>query len=149
MQNCVKTILNNFFYICNMLKKNLILCLLLFFYTVVLAHNALPHGHFDEIFSTEHDSDSHEHGEHSNHDHHFLFSHSVSLHVTIEKQLTYSTVQTKVISKNFQNFDSFCLAADALTYPPPDTFWLPVYYAKKSPSPTCCSTAFTRGPPLP
>lgn len=82
-------------------ERNFILCLLLF-YTVVLAHNAVPHGHFDEV-SSEHDSDSHDHSEQSNHQHHFLFSHSISLHVTIEKQLAFSVYQLKAASKSCSN----------------------------------------------
>lgn len=130
------------------MKKNLILCLLLFFYTAVLAHNAVPHGHFDEIFSSGHDSDSHDHDEDSNHDHHFLFSHSISLHVTIEKQLSSPSFQSKAVSKYFPNIVSFCLTPDKHQFSPPDSFWTQVYCTTHSPTTICSNTAFTRGPPL-
>jgi hypothetical protein len=131
-----------------MMKKNLLVCLLLFFYTVVLAHNTVPHGHFDELFSAEHESDSHDHSDHSSHDHHFAFSHSISLHVTIEKQLTFSAYQSKAAPKNIPGIVSYCIITDLQDYSPPDYYWTPVYCTPKSQTPTCSNTDFNRGPPL-
>ena len=131
-----------------MLKKNLILCLLLFFYTIVLAHNAVPHGHFDELFSSEHDSDSHHHGEHSSHDHHYPFSHSISLHVTIEKQITFSTIQSKPESKSFPYTTSFCLTPDRQIFTPPASLGTLFDCTVKSPTQSCSNSPFNRGPPV-
>ena len=137
----------NFFYICRMLKKNLILCLLLFFYSIVLAHNAIPHGHFDELFSSEHESDAHDHNDQSNHDHHFLFSHSISLHVTIEKQIAFSSIQTKATSKSLSNGAAYCLLPDKQVLTPPDLFWTFVHsQSELSAQPFCCNS-WNRGPP--
>jgi hypothetical protein len=131
-----------------MLKKNLILCLLLFFYSIVLAHNAVPHGHFDELSSSEHDSDSHHHGEHSSHDHHYLFSHSISLHVTLDKQISFSTIQSKTESKSFPK-TTFCLSTDSQIFTPPASWMTLFYCVVKSPTPTCSNSPFNRGPPIP
>ena len=130
-----------------MLKKNLILCLLLFFYSIVLAHNAIPHGHFEELFSSEHDSDSHDHNERSNHDHHFLFSHCISLHVAIEKQVTFSAHQSKISSKSTLNVDAFCLLSGKHFFTPPDSFRTLVQVNSESPIQSLNCTRYNRGPP--
>lgn len=129
------------------MKKNLILCFLLFFYTVVLAHNAVPHGHFDELFSLEHDSDSHEHNDQSGHDHHFLFSHSISLHVTIEKQFNLSSIQTKAFSKSLSKVDFSCLLPDKQLFIPPDSSWIYVIRREELPATPFCCNSWNRGPP--
>lgn len=81
-----------------MIRKNILVGLLLFFYTVVLTHNSVPHGHFDELFQAVHVSDSHDHSENNDHHHHYLFSHSIFLHVILEKQ--------SIIAPHQQDFNS-------------------------------------------
>ena len=86
-----------------MSKKNIILSLLLCVYTLVLGHNIIPHGHFDEIFSTvhHHDNDAPHNSHHdSKNDHNFPFSHSATLHITLDKQNVYSYQLAKVPVKN-------------------------------------------------
>jgi hypothetical protein len=75
-----------------MLNRIFIVSLLIFSYTIVLGHNSIPHGHFDDLFSTAHPTDSHNS---SDHDHHYPFSHSVTLHVALEKQTLISVHSVK------------------------------------------------------
>jgi hypothetical protein len=131
-----------------MLKKKLIFSLLLFFYTVVLAHNAVPHGHFDELISSEHESDSHDHNDQSSHHHHYLFSHSISFHVTIEKQIIFSTIRTKDASNSFPNRDTFCLIPAKQFFTHTDTYWTLVHIISELPLKAFCSYFFNRGPPI-
>jgi hypothetical protein len=89
-----------------MLNRILILALLNFSYTIVLGHNSIPHGHFDDLFSTSHSDSHHNDSHHNNDDHHYPFSHSVGLHVAIEKQSliavhSVKSLLNKVSANNF------------------------------------------------
>ena len=77
-----------------MSKKHYILSFLLFTYAIVLGHSVVPHGHFDDLFTTEHNHDSHNDHE-SDHKHNYPFSHSVTLHVAIEKQTVFNAHSAK------------------------------------------------------
>ena len=94
------------YYFCIMLKRIFIISLLIFSYTIVLGHNAIPHGHFDDLFSTAHHNDTHNN---SDHDHHYPFSHSVKLHVAIEKQSLISVHSVKSILKKAPLNSSYCI----------------------------------------
>jgi hypothetical protein len=114
----------------------------------VLAHNTIPHGHFDELFTLDHGSDSNNHCEHNSHDHHFLFSHSISLHVTIEKQISFSIAPSKAVSKSLPVLDFFCFKPDKHFFTPPDSFCTLSYVNPKSPTQTLSSKDYNRGPPV-
>ncbi len=130
-----------------MLRKNLISCLLLFCYSIVLAHNAISHGHFDEFFNSDHKNDTHDHSKQSNHDHQFIFSHCISLHVAIEKQVTFSAHQSKILSKSTLSVDAFCLLSGKHFFTPPDSFRTLVQVNSESPIQSLSSTPYNRGPP--
>jgi hypothetical protein len=132
-----------------MLRKNLILSLLLFAYTIVLGHNIIPHGHFDDIFTTEHhhDSDDHHDSHHdSDHEHNYPFSHSVTLHVAIEKQTVFTSHSVKYLLKkvpfgsilnslvNFQPLQDFSISAL-------------IFYDYAHPPIHVCSSSFSNRPP--
>ena len=128
-----------------MLKKNLILCLLIFFYTIVLGHSAIPHGHFDEFFHTEQDHDSQEHSD--NNHHHFLFSHSISLHVVIEKKTIFSAHSIKTSPKNTQPILLFYLPALCQLSLCSGSFYFLDYYNSESTTLGWYNSFANRGPP--
>lgn len=132
-----------------MSKKHFILSLLLFAYTIVLGHNIVPHGHFDDIFTTEHHHDSNDHQDShhdSDHEHNYPFSHSVTLHVTIEKQTIFASHSVKCILKkvpmgnilnspvNFQPLQDF-------------SFTVLIFYDYAYPPIHLCSSSFSNRPP--
>jgi len=89
-----------------MLKRIFIISLLIFSYTIVLGHNAIPHGHFDDLFSTAHHNDTHNK---DHHDHHYPFSHSVTLHVAIEKQSFIAVHSVKSVLKKVPLNHFYCI----------------------------------------
>lgn len=132
-----------------MSKKHFILSLLLFAYTIVLGHNIVPHGHFDDIFSTEHHHDSNDHHDShhdSDHEHNYPFSHSVTLHVAIEKQSVFTSHSVKCLLKkvplgndlnspvNFQPLNDFSFSAL-------------IFYDYAHPPVHVCSSSFSNRPP--
>lgn len=127
-----------------MLKRNLILYFLIFFYAIVLGHSAIPHGHFDELFHAEHEHDSQEHNDH---DHHFLFSHSISLHVAIEKQAIFSAYPFKSTTKNAQLDSLFYHPAVFGLYGFKSPFILLRFFKSKSPILVWFNSIANRGPP--
>jgi len=128
-----------------MLKRILIISLLIFSYTIVLGHSAIPHGHFDDLFSTAHHSDTHNE---NHHDHHYPFSHSVTLHVAIEKQTLISVHSVKSVLKkipfnNFYCIESGCQSPIIFSfYTIPSNPYSPLI------NQVCSGTLLNRGPPV-
>lgn len=89
-----------------MLKRIFIISLLIFSYTIVLGHNSIAHGHFEDLFSTTDHNDNHNN---SHHDHHYPFSHSVTLHVAIEKQSLNSVHSVKSVLKKVSLNNFYCI----------------------------------------
>ena len=78
--------------------KKLIISFLLFVYTGVLAHAIVPHGHFDDLFQSEHqkeDQDQHDNDHHKD----FPFEHSTTFHVLLDKQSIWSVNSLKSFFK--------------------------------------------------
>lgn len=127
-----------------MRKKNLILFILLFFYATVLGHSAILHGHFDEFLHAEHDHDSNEHGGQENH---FLFSHSISMHVVIEKQSIFSVHSLKISTNNTQPNLLFYLPALCKLSLYSGSFYFLKYCNSESTTSVWYNSLINRGPP--
>lgn len=133
-----------FYYFYNMLKRIFIISLLIFSYTIVLGHNAIPHGHFDDLFSTAHHNDTHNE---SHHEHHYPFSHSVTLHVAIEKQSLISVHSVKSVIKKAPSNIFYCIEN---VFQPLiiSTFSSELFIRYLlSPTQVCSGLIFNRGPP--
>ena len=99
-----------------MLKKLFILYLLLFSYTIVVGHNIIPHDHFEDLLNIPHDHLT-QGGNH--HEHHFPFSHSITLHITDEKQ---SIVTIHCFNSGLKTYYSDDFVAILFKYRPPLIF---------------------------
>ena len=134
-----------FYYFCNMLRRFLIISLLIFSYTIVLGHSAIPHGHFDDLFSTTHHNDTHNK---NHHEHHYPFSHSVTLHVAIEKQTLISVHSVKSVIKKVPLNNFYCIESDI--QPPIFFSFSTILFNRYLPivSQVCSGSLSTRGPPL-
>ncbi len=133
------------YYFCNMLKRIFVISLLIFSYTLVLGHSAIPHGHFDDIFSTAHHNDTHNK---SHHEHHYPFSHSVTLHVAIEKQSLISVHSVKSILKKAPANSFYCIENDI--QPPVILSFYTIPFFSYSPliNQVCSGSLSNRGPPV-
>ena len=128
-----------------MLKRFFIISLLIFSYTIVLGHSAIPHGHFDDLFSTAHHNDTHN----ENHqDHHYPFSHSVTLHVAIEKQTLISVHSVKSVLKKVSLNDFYCIESGI--QPPLIFSFSTIRFNRYLPpiNQVCSGTLLNRGPPV-
>ncbi len=99
----ILAISNHFFAIFDTMRnRKYIMSFLLFAYIIVLGHAILPHGHFDDLISSDQQQNSdHE----ADHHHHYPFSHSVSFHLTLDKQTSYSNNSVKnYFKKSLSNF---------------------------------------------
>ncbi len=134
-----------FYYFCNMLKRVLIISLLIFSYTIVLGHNAIPHGHFDDLFSTAHHNDTHNK---NHHDHHYPFSHSVTLHVAIEKQTLISVHSVKSILKKAPLNSFYCI--ENVIQTPVIFSFSTIIFIRYQPiiNQVCSGSLSNRGPPV-
>lgn len=132
-----------------MSKKHFILSFLLFAYTIVLGHNIVPHGHFDDFLSSEHhhESDNHEDShQHSEHQHDYPFSHSVTLHVAIEKQTVFTSHSVKSLLKKTTSNNIFYSTFNSqpflfISY---SSF---IFYEYLHPRIHVCSSSFSIRPP--
>jgi hypothetical protein len=127
-----------------MSKKNFIVFLFLFSYTISLCHSAIPHGHFDDLFSNRHQQEEHHDADQN---HNFPFSHCVTLHVAIEKQIVSTNHSSKTIIKKISLNNLYCS---------PDTYQPKLLYSSclkyfslyTQPASKVCRSSFSdRAPP--
>ncbi len=128
-----------------MQKRKYIISFLLFAYLIVLGHAIVPHGHFDDLFSSEHHKTTHNN---SDHDHDFPISHSVTLHVALEKQLVVTSHFIKNITKKAPSNNLYCIPG--IFQPLFITSFSSIQYKRYSASPAQVGIASfsNRGPPV-
>ena len=128
-----------------MLKKILIFSLLIFSYTIVLGHCAIPHEHFDDLFTSDHHQDSHKNNDTH---HHSPFSHSITLHVVFEEQTAFTTHSVLSLIKKTLSNNLYCIPV--VVQPLLGTSFLSLLFncCTLSPEQLCSISISNRGPPV-
>lgn len=128
-----------------MLKKNLILSLLIFAYTIVLGHSAIPHEHFDDLFTSDQHQDSHKN---NNNNHHSPFSHSIILHVVIDEQTAFTAHSVLNLIKKTLSNNLYCIPV--VVQPLLGTSFLSLLFncCTLTPEQLCSTSISNRGPPV-
>ena len=127
-----------------MSKKHYIFSFLLFVYAIVLGHSAIPHGHFDDLFSSKQHDDAHKD---SDHKHNYPFSHCPSFHASIEKPTLVKSHSLKNVIKKVSSNNIYFIP---VSFKPPilHSFLLIKLNCYNQPPIKVCSTSIpSRAPP--